>query len=95
MGLNFFGKKRKEIPQTYQPVLEAKEVIALFGRTTLHQQAALLRLRSRNIAIDVDGQVTMGYELDWNLEGAMIVGRLTEPEEIIPAQQSLPVVDGA
>jgi len=31
VGLNFFGKKRKEIPQTYQPVLEAKEVIELFG----------------------------------------------------------------
>ena len=95
MGLNLFGKKKKDVPQTYQPVLEAKEVIELFGRTTLHQQAALLRLISRNIMTDVDGQITMGYELDWNLEGAMIVGRLSEPDEVIPAPQSLPVADDA
>ena len=89
--MNFFGKKRKEIPQTYQPVLEAKEVIELFGRTTLHQQAALLRLISRNIAIDVDGQVTMGYELDWGVQGALIVAVPAQPEDPMPPVLQSPV----
>ena len=40
---------------------------------TLHQQAALLRLCSRNLMIDIDGDFHMGYDFDWNVSGAMIV----------------------
>ena len=48
-------KKEASVPQTYRPVLEATEVLELFARMTLHQQAALLRLMSRNLMIEIDG----------------------------------------
>jgi len=44
---SIMASQEKDLPQSYKPVLEAPEVIELFGRTTLHQQAALLRLISR------------------------------------------------
>ena len=63
---------KKNTPQSYKPVLEAPEVIELFSRLTLHQQAALLRLISRNLEIKLNGQSHMGYELDYEVVGAMI-----------------------
>tara|TARA_R100001244_G_scaffold7537_2_gene9659 strand:+ start:379 stop:621 length:243 start_codon:yes stop_codon:yes gene_type:complete len=71
--------KEKDLPQSYKPVLEAPEVIELFGRTTLHQQAALLRLISRNLQIEIDGESYMGYEMDFEVVGAMI--KITESPE--------------
>ena len=65
-----FGKK--EVPQTYKPVLESPEVIDLFSRLTLHQQTALLRLISRNLELDVGGNSIMGLELEYEVVGAMI-----------------------
>ena len=65
-----FGKK--EVPQTYKPVLEAPEVIDLFSRLTLHQQTALLRLISRNLELDVGGSSIMGLELEYEVVGAII-----------------------
>ena len=63
----------RPVPQSYQPVLEASEVIDLFARLTLHQQAALMRLLSRNMVIDLgDDNRYMGYEFDYQVEGAMI-----------------------
>jgi|TARA_R110000772_G_scaffold226668_1_gene337390 hypothetical protein len=54
-------------------VLESSEVIDLFARLTLHQQAALLRLLSRNMVIDLgDDNRYMGYEFDYNVSGAVI-----------------------
>ena len=53
-------------------MLEAPEVIELFSRLTLHQQTALLRLISRNLEIKLNGQSHMGYELDYEVVGAMI-----------------------
>ena len=47
---------------------------------TLHQQAALLRLMSRNLMIDIDGEINMGYDFDYNVDGAMIIARPAEPE---------------
>ena len=73
-------KKQKSVYQTYQPVLEAKEVIDLFSRLTLHHQAALLRLISRNLMVEVDGQSLMGYEFDYDVDGAMIVAHEHEPQ---------------
>ena len=67
---SLFGKK--EVPQTYKPVLEAPEVIDLFSRLTLHQQPALLRLISRNLELDVGGSSIMGLELEYEVVGAMI-----------------------
>ena len=53
---------KKTTPQSYKPVLEAPEVIELFSRLTLHQQAALLRLISRNLEVKLNGKSHMGYE---------------------------------
>ena len=79
--INFFKKQSQErLPQSYQPMLEASEVIDLFSRMTLPQQAALLRLTSRNLMIEVDGDVHMGYDFDWNVNGAMIVATPAEPD---------------
>ena len=72
------------MPPPYRPVLEATEVLELFARMTLHQQAALLRLMSRNLMIEIDGEVNMGYDFDYNVAGAMIVATPAIPEpEII------------
>ena len=63
---------KKSLPQSYKPVVEAPEVIELYSRLTLHHQTALLRLISRNLEIEVNGQTTMGYDMDFEVEGAMI-----------------------
>jgi hypothetical protein len=80
--MNLFSKKPRAVPQTYQPVLEAAEVIELFSRLTLHHQAALLRLISRNLVIEVDGDQHMGFEFDYGVDGAMVSMRplASEPE---------------
>jgi len=80
--MNLFNKikpKKKSVPQSYEPVLEAQEVIDLFSRLTLHQQAALMRLISRNIEVNVGGDTIMGYELDYEVVGAII--RATESSD--------------
>jgi hypothetical protein len=61
-------------------VADAGEVIDLFSRMTLHQQAALLRLCSRNLMIDFEGEFYMGYDFDWNVSGAMIIASPAEPD---------------
>ena len=78
--MNLFKRNKKSVPQTYQPVLEAKEVIEVFSRLTLHHQAALLRLISRNLVIQVNGETHMGYECDYDVDGAMIVAHEHEPQ---------------
>tara|TARA_R100001163_G_scaffold47155_1_gene35438 strand:+ start:1062 stop:1298 length:237 start_codon:yes stop_codon:yes gene_type:complete len=62
----------KDVPQTYKPVVEAPEVVELYSRLTLHHQTALLRLISRNLEIEINGESTMGYEMDFEVVGAMI-----------------------
>ena len=69
-----------QVPPSYRPVAGADEVIDLFGRMTLHQQAALLRLCSRNLMIEIDGEFHMGYDYDWNVSGAMIIATLAEAD---------------
>ena len=79
--ISLFGKKAKALPQSYQPVLEAKEVIALFSRLTLHHQAALLRLISRNLVINIDGESHMGYDFDYDVDGAIVLAQISEEED--------------
>jgi len=64
--------KDKPTPQSYRPVKEAQEIVDVFSRTTLHQQAALLRLISRNVIINIDGQDIHGLDLDYEVDGAII-----------------------
>jgi len=73
--MRMFGKKARPVPQSYQPVLEATEVITLFSRLTLHHQAALLRLISRNLVINIDGETHMGYDFDYEVDGAIVSAR--------------------
>ena len=76
-----FQKKKKAVPQSYQPVLEAAEVLELFSRMTMHQQNALLRLISRNLVIELDDDVYMGYEFEYNVDKAVI---LATPTDTVP-----------
>jgi len=79
--MNLFAKKRA-VPQSYQPPLDAPEIIELFSRLTLHHQAALLRLISRNLIIELDGDQHMGFEFDYSVDGATVTMRppTEEPE---------------
>ena len=77
--MNLF-KRKKPVPQTYQPVLEAKEAIDLFSRLTLHHQAALMRLISRNLVIQVGGEQYMGYEFNYDVDSAVILAHESEPQ---------------
>ena len=71
--MKLFKGSDRPLPQSYLPVLEAGEVIDLFTRLTLHQQAALMRLLSRNVVIDLgENNRYMGYEFEYNVDGAMI-----------------------
>ena len=69
---NIMAKNNKPVPQSYKPVMEAQEVIDVFSRLTMHQQAALIRLISRNLEVDIHGETVMGYELDYEVVGAVI-----------------------
>tara|TARA_R100000654_G_scaffold21364_1_gene43071 strand:+ start:176 stop:421 length:246 start_codon:yes stop_codon:yes gene_type:complete len=70
--LNNIMASEKPVPQSYRPVMEAQEIVDVFSRTTLHQQAALLRLISRNVIINVGGVDIHGLDLDYEVEGAVI-----------------------
>lgn len=80
--MKLFSQKTRTVPQTYQPVLEAAEIIELFSRLTLHHQAALLRLISRNLVVEINGDQHMGFEFDYGVDGAMVSMRplAEEPE---------------
>ena len=70
--LKKFMSGSKDVPQTYKPVIEAPEVVELYSRLTLHHQTALLRLISRNLEIKIGDESLMGYEMDFEVVGAMI-----------------------
>ena len=72
--MNIF-KKEKRVAQTYQSALQPAEVVELFTRLTLHHQAALLRLISRNLIIQTGDSHEMGYDFDYEVDGALIVAK--------------------
>ena len=82
--IKMFGKKAKTVPQSYQPVLEAKEVIELFSRLTLHHHAALLRLISRNLVINVEGENHIGYDFDYKVDGAVVLAHILDEDLELP-----------
>tara|TARA_S200002703_G_scaffold16923_1_gene14050 strand:- start:334 stop:606 length:273 start_codon:yes stop_codon:yes gene_type:complete len=65
-------KQPVRVPQSYNPQLNPAEVIDFYSRLTLHHQAALLRLISRNLVIKNDDQVLMGYDFGFDVDGAVI-----------------------
>ena len=77
--MNLF-KKDKSVPATYRPVAEAPEVIDFFTRLTLHQQAALLRLIGRNVIVKTNVEQMMGYEFEYEVDGAMILMKESNPQ---------------
>ena len=74
-------KRRKTLAATYEPPMGADEIIDLFSRTTLHQQAALLRLISRNLILETEDGPLMGIDFDFDVDKAVIVGRPTDLDE--------------
>ena len=54
------------------------EIVELFSRLTLHHQTALLRLISRNVVMEIDGKTIMGYEMEFDVKGAVIQGTIEE-----------------
>ena len=74
-------KRRKTLAATYEPPMGADEIIDLFSRTTLHHQAALLRLISRNLILETEDGPLMGIDFDFDVDKAVIVGRATDLDE--------------
>jgi|TARA_R100001126_G_C4748851_1_gene112022 hypothetical protein len=74
-------KRRKTLAATYEPPMGADEIIDLFSRTTLHHQAALLRLISRNLILETEDGPLMGIDFDFDVDKAVIVGRPTDLDE--------------
>jgi|TARA_R110002167_G_C12251821_1_gene612057 hypothetical protein len=69
--------KKKQLPVSYQ-IEHPSEIVELFSRLTLHHQTALLRLISRNVVMEIDGNTIMGYEMDFDVKGAVIQGTIEE-----------------
>jgi len=69
--------KKKQLPVSYQ-IEHPSERVELFSRLTLHHQTALLRLISRNVVMEIDGNTIMGYEMDFDVKGAVIQGTIEE-----------------
>ena len=80
---NLFKKEPKNLPSTYQDKLQPQEVLDLFSRLTLHHQAALLRLISRNLVFKLYDTQVFGYEMDFIVNGAMIEASLEQDETIL------------
>lgn len=79
---NLFNKD-KQLPTTYQDKLQPQEVLDLFSRLTLHHQAALLRLISRNLVFKLDDESIFGYEMDYKVNGAMIEASLDQDDTVL------------
>jgi len=65
-------KQPARVPQSYNPQLNPAEVIDFYSRLTLHHQAALLRLISRNLVIKNEEELLMGYDFGFDVDGAVI-----------------------
>jgi len=76
-------KRRKTLAATYEPPVGAEEIIALFSRTTLHHQAALLRLISRNLILQTKEGPLMGIDFDFDVDKAVIVGKPVDDDDIL------------
>ena len=67
----FDKKETKKHPVSYE-ITHPNEVVELFGKLTLHHQAALMRLMSRNLVVTINSERAMGYDMDFEVKGALI-----------------------
>lgn len=72
--------QKKQLPVSYQ-IEHPSEIVELFSRLTLHHQTALIRLISRNLVMNIDDETIMGYEMNFDVKGAVIEGTLDEPSD--------------
>ena len=72
---------KKQNPVSYE-ITHPREVVELFGKLNLHHQAALLRLISRNLVVTINGESAMGYEMNFEVNGALIdADNLDQPSD--------------
>ena len=64
-------KGKKTLPESYE-IEHPNEVVELFSRLNLHHKVALLRLISRDLMVIINGETTMGYEMNFDVNGALI-----------------------
>jgi len=64
-------KSKKTLPESYE-IEHPNEVVELFSRLNLHHKVALLRLISRDLMVNINGETTMGYEMNFEVNGALI-----------------------
>jgi len=71
-------KSKKTLPESYE-IEHPNEVVELFSRLNLHHKVALLRLISRDLMVNINGETTMGYEMNFEVNGALIEATTDEP----------------
>ena len=68
-----FGKSKKQKQVVASKEIEhPSEVLEMFNRMNLFHQTAMLRLIARNLMVNIDGEVIMGHELNFDVYVAMI-----------------------
>ena len=68
-----FGKSKKQKQVVASKEIEhPSEVLEMFNRMNLFHQTAMLRSIARNLMVNIDGEVIMGHELNFDVYGAMI-----------------------
>jgi len=71
-------KSKKTLPESYE-IEHPSEVVELFSRLNLHHKVALLRLISRDLMVNINGETTMGYEMNFEVNGALIEATTEDP----------------
>ena len=71
-------KSKKTLPESYE-IEHPNEVVELFSRLNLHHKVALLRLISRDLMVNINGETTMGYEMNFEVNGALIEATTEDP----------------
>ena len=78
-----FGKKETEKRPVSYEIAHPNDVIEWFGKLTLHHQAALMRLMSRNLIVTINDETAMGYDMNFEVVGAIIEAKnnLDQPSD--------------
>ena len=78
-----FGKKETEKRPVSYEIAHPNEVIEWLVKLTLHHQAALIRLISRNMIVTINYETAMGYDMNFEVVGAIIEAKnnLDQPSD--------------